>query len=57
MKSIARNWLPKLPVEVVIYLTFGLLLTLATYPAWRVIVFGVTIDDLLRLRCASLPWG
>jgi hypothetical protein len=35
---------------VVGYCCFMLLLVLATYPAWRVLVFGFSIDDLLQLR-------
>jgi hypothetical protein len=42
--------------EAVGYVIFGLLLALATYPVWRLALFGVTIDDLLQLRCTSLPW-
>ena len=57
MKSIARNWLPEHTGEAAVYAAFVLLLTAATYPVWRVVVFGVSIDDLLQLTCTSLLWG
>jgi hypothetical protein len=33
------------------YIGFALILLLAVAPAWRVLVFNLTIDDLLQLRC------
>ena len=35
----------------VVYLFFLLLLVLATAPAFRVVLFGLSVDDLLQLRC------
>lgn len=34
-----------------IYAGFAGLALLATYPAWRVAVFGLTIEDWLLVRC------
>ncbi|MFZ5739590.1 MAG: hypothetical protein ACOY6K_22210 [Pseudomonadota bacterium] len=34
-----------------IYAGFAVLAVLATAPAWRLAVFGFSIDDLLQLRC------
>lgn len=33
------------------YLVFAVLVLLATMPAWRLLVFGMTMDDWLQLRC------
>jgi hypothetical protein len=35
----------------VVYLIFILLLVLATAPALRIALFGLSLDDLLQLRC------
>jgi hypothetical protein len=35
----------------VVYLILLLLLVLATAPAFRVVLFGLSVDDLLQLRC------
>jgi hypothetical protein len=50
-----RRWLLERS-EAPIYAAFALLLVFATYPIWRLLVFGLTVDDLLQLRCASLLW-
>ena len=34
-----------------VYVIFILLLLLATAPAFRTVLFGVSLDDLLQLRC------
>jgi hypothetical protein len=39
---------------VVVYCLFALASVLATYPVWRLWIFGLTIDELLRLRCIGL---
>jgi hypothetical protein len=51
----ARGWLLE-GSEAAIYAPFALSLVFATYPIWRLLVFGLTLDDLLQLRCASLLW-
>lgn len=35
----------------VVYVIFLLLVVLATAPAFRVVLFGLSVDDLLQLRC------
>ena len=35
----------------VVYVVFLLLLMVATAPAFRVVVFGLSVDELLQLRC------
>lgn len=35
----------------VVYVVFLLLLMVATAPAFRVVVFGPSVDELLQLRC------
>jgi len=37
-----------------VYLIFALLLVFATAPALRVLLFGLSLDDLLQLRCFDL---
>jgi len=37
-----------------VYLTFAFLLLLAAMPAWRILLFGISLDDLLQLRCFDL---
>jgi hypothetical protein len=37
-----------------IYAIFIVLLALATAPAFRIVLFGVSLDDLLQLRCFNL---
>jgi hypothetical protein len=39
---------------VLVYLIFLLLLALAIAPGLRVVLFGLSLDDLLQLRC-SVP--
>ncbi|MGX4774146.1 hypothetical protein [Bradyrhizobium guangdongense] len=34
-----------------VHLIFLLLLVLATTPAIRIVLFGLSLDDLLQLRC------
>ncbi|MEY9183767.1 hypothetical protein ABIG06_005343 [Bradyrhizobium sp. USDA 326] len=34
-----------------VYVAFVLLLVLAVAPAFRVVLFGLSLDDLLQLRC------
>jgi hypothetical protein len=36
-----------------VYAVFLLLLVLAAAPAFRVVLFGLSVDDLLQLRCLS----
>lgn len=38
----------------VLYANFALLLLLATAPAWQPLLFGLSLDDLLSLRCFDL---
>ncbi|MCK1270221.1 hypothetical protein ABIB75_003474 [Bradyrhizobium sp. GM2.2] len=44
--SLARETSPAL-----VYAIFILLLMLATAPAFRIVLLGVSLDDLLQLRC------
>ncbi|TCU65562.1 hypothetical protein EDE08_113176 [Bradyrhizobium sp. R2.2-H] len=34
-----------------VYALFLLLLMLATAPAFRIVLFGLSLDDVLQLRC------
>jgi len=34
-----------------VYPVFALLLVFATAPAVRIVLFGLSLDDLLQLRC------
>jgi hypothetical protein len=45
---LVRNTPPAL-----VYAIFLLLLVLATAPAFRPALFGLSVDDLLQLRCFS----
>jgi hypothetical protein len=42
--------LSRLPPSIA-WLVFATLILLATMPAWRVVVFGMTTEDWLQLRC------
>ncbi|MET4481753.1 hypothetical protein [Bradyrhizobium sp. F1.13.3] len=37
-----------------VHAIFIVLLALATAPAFRIVLFGVSLDDLLQLRCFNL---
>ncbi|MCA1415394.1 hypothetical protein I6F30_30325 [Bradyrhizobium sp. NBAIM20] len=45
---VVRNTPPAL-----VYVIFLLLLVLATAPAFRPVLYGLSVDDLLQLRCFS----
>ncbi|MGY3075815.1 hypothetical protein ACVWZZ_002186 [Bradyrhizobium sp. LM6.10] len=53
MRKVAYRLAREMP-PALIYLIFMLLLVLATAPAFRILLFGVSLDDLLQLRCFSL---
>jgi hypothetical protein len=36
-----------------VYVVFLSLLVLATAPAFRVVLFGLSLDDLLQMRCLA----
>ncbi|MCK1653468.1 hypothetical protein IVA88_18785 [Bradyrhizobium sp. 149] len=53
MRKAACTLARELPPALV-YLIFMLLLVLATAPAFRIMLLGVSLDDLLQLRCFRL---
>ncbi|SPP97218.1 conserved protein of unknown function [Bradyrhizobium vignae] len=52
MRKAVYRFVRKTPPPLV-YAIFLLLLVLATAPAFRPVLFGVSVDDLLQLRCFS----
>jgi len=53
MRKAAYRLVKKTPPALV-YLTFAALLVLAIAPAFRILVFGLSLDDLLQGRCIGL---
>lgn len=52
MRKIAYRLARETPPALV-YLGFLCLLVLATAPAARIVLFGLSLDDLLQLRCVN----
>ena len=53
MLKAADRLVERIPPALV-YLTFAVLLVLAMAPAFRILMFGLSLDDLLQLRCLGL---
>jgi hypothetical protein len=52
MRKVACRLVRTTPPALV-YLIFLSLLVLATAPAIRIVLFGLSLDDLLQLRCLA----
>jgi hypothetical protein len=50
MLTAVRELYRRIPLSL-IYFNFAILVILATEPAWRFLVVGFTLDDLLSYRC------
>jgi hypothetical protein len=53
MRKVACKLVRSTPPAVV-YLIFLLLLAIAIAPPFRTVMFGLSLDDLLQLRCFAL---
>jgi hypothetical protein len=53
MRKTASRLVERTP-PVVVYLGFAVLLAFAIAPAFRVLVFGLSLDELLQVRCLGL---
>lgn len=53
MRKAAYRLASDIPAPLV-YFAFALLLMLATAPVWRIVLFGLSVDDLLQLRCFGI---